>query len=81
VKTSWRVPYGGQSRQSSWEPRLRKILFARRTCRNASWPDTETGRVVWEYKANLFKATLLPYRWASWAPDPKPGNYFTGERR
>ena len=40
--------------------------------------DTETGRVVWEYKVNLFQSDAPPHRigWASPAADPETGNIY-----
>jgi outer membrane protein assembly factor BamB len=40
--------------------------------------DTETGRVVWEYKLNLFQSDAPPHRigWASPAADPETGNIY-----
>jgi outer membrane protein assembly factor BamB len=40
--------------------------------------DTETGRVVWEYKVNLYQSDAPSHRigWASPAADPETGNIY-----
>ena len=40
--------------------------------------DADTGRVVWEYKLNLFQSDVPPHRvgWASPAADPETGNIY-----
>jgi outer membrane protein assembly factor BamB len=40
--------------------------------------DMETGKVVWEYKANIFQSDVPPHRigWASPAADPETGNIY-----
>ena len=40
--------------------------------------DADTGKVVWEYKFNLFQSDVPPHRigWASPAADPETGNIY-----
>ncbi len=40
--------------------------------------DTESGKVVWEYKFNIFQSDVPPHRvgWASPAADPETGNIY-----
>ena len=40
--------------------------------------DADTGRVVWEYKFNIFQSDVPPHRvgWASPAADPETGNIY-----
>ena len=45
--------------------------------------DADTGKLVWEYKFNLFQSDVPPHRvgWASPAADPETGNIYALERR
>ena len=45
--------------------------------------DADTGKVVWEYKFNIFQSDVPPHRvgWASPAADPETGNIYALERR
>ena len=40
--------------------------------------DADTGRVIWEYKFNIFQSDVPPHRvgWASPAADPETGNIY-----
>ncbi|MBI4478330.1 MAG: PQQ-binding-like beta-propeller repeat protein [Acidobacteria bacterium] len=40
--------------------------------------DAETGKVIWEYKFNIFQSDVPPHRvgWASPAADPETGNIY-----
>ena len=40
--------------------------------------DADTGKVVWEYKFNIFQSDVPPHRvgWASPAADPETGNVY-----
>ena len=40
--------------------------------------DADTGKVVWEYKFNIFQSDVPPHRvgWASPAADPETGNIY-----
>src|SRR5262245_16574917 len=77
----WRVPYGGRSapivvgnRIYLQNPSARGENLQERVMAL----DTETGRVVWEYKVNLFQSDAPAHRigWASPAADPETGNIY-----
>jgi outer membrane protein assembly factor BamB len=77
----WRVPYGGRSapivmgnrvyvqNPSGHGPTLQERVMAL---------DADTGRVVWEYKFNIFQSDVPTHRigWASPAADPDTGNIY-----
>jgi outer membrane protein assembly factor BamB len=77
----WRAPYGGRSapvvtgnrvyvqNPSSRGPELQERVMAL---------DADTGKVVWEYKFNIFQSDVPPHRvgWASPAVDPETGNVY-----
>jgi outer membrane protein assembly factor BamB len=77
----WRVPYGGRSapiimgnrvylqNPSGRGPSLQERVMAL---------DADTGKVVWEYKFNVFQSDVPPHRvgWASPAGDPETGNIY-----
>ncbi|MBM3770225.1 MAG: hypothetical protein FJW27_02870 [Acidimicrobiia bacterium] len=77
----WRAPYGGRSapvvmgnrlyvqNPSSRGPDLQERVMAL---------DTDTGKVIWEYKFNLFQSDVPSHRiaWASPAIDPETGNVY-----
>src|SRR5216117_696656 len=77
----WRAPYGGRSAP---------IVMGNRVCvQNPSGRGTElqervmcldadTGKVIWEYKFNIFQSDVPPHRvgWASPAADPETGNIY-----
>jgi outer membrane protein assembly factor BamB len=77
----WRAPYGGRSApivmgnrvylQNPAEkgPALQERVMAL---------DTDTGKVVWEYRFNVFQSDVPPHRiaWASPAADPETGNIY-----
>jgi outer membrane protein assembly factor BamB len=77
----WRAPYGGRSAP---------IVMGNRVCvQNPSGRGTElqervmcldadTGKVVWEYKFNIFQSDVPAHRvgWASPAADPQTGNIY-----
>lgn len=75
---NWRAPYGGRSTPI--------VLGDRVYLQNASGEgaerqervmcfDADTGRVLWEYKFNVFQSDVPPHRiaWASPAADPATG--------
>lgn len=77
----WRAPYGGRSTPvvlgnrlyvqnpvGSGEMRQGRVMAL----------DTETGRVIWEYRFNLFQSDVPTHRvaWASPAADPETGNLY-----
>ena len=77
----WRAPYGGRSspivmgnhvyvqnpagRGSELQERVMCL-------------DADTGKVLWEYKFNIFQSDVPPHRvgWASPAADPETGNVY-----
>jgi outer membrane protein assembly factor BamB len=77
----WRAPYGGRSAP---------IVMGNRVCvqnpagRDAELQervmclDADTGKVIWEYKFNVFQSDVPPHRvgWASPAADPETGNIY-----
>jgi outer membrane protein assembly factor BamB len=77
----WRAPYGGRSapvvvgnrvyvqNPSGRDENLQERVMAL---------DADTGRVVWEYKFNLFQSDVPPHRigWASPAADIETGNIY-----
>jgi outer membrane protein assembly factor BamB len=77
----WRAPYGGRSapvvmgnrvyvqNPSGAGPQLQERVMAL---------DADTGKVVWEYKFNVFQSDVPPHRvgWASPAIDPETGNVY-----
>jgi outer membrane protein assembly factor BamB len=77
----WRAPYGGRSAP---------IAIGNRVCvqnpagRGADLQervmclDADTGKVLWEYKFNVFQSDVPPHRvgWASPAADPETGNIY-----
>lgn len=77
----WRVPFGGRSapivmgnRVYVQNPSGRGVNLQERVMAL----DADTGRVVWEYKFNLFQSDVPPHRigWASPAADPDTGNIY-----
>src|SRR3954447_26604068 len=77
----WRAPYGGRSAPV--------VLGNRVYVQNPSGLtdamqervmalDADTGKVVWEYKFNIFQSDVPPHRvgWASPAVDPETGNVY-----
>ena len=77
----WRVPYGGRSapvvmgnRVYVQNPAGRGTELQERVMAL----DADTGKVVWEYKFNLFQSDVPPHRvgWASPAIDPDTGNIY-----
>src|SRR4051794_27317618 len=77
----WRAPYGGRSapvvmgnrvyvqNPSGLGENLQERVMAL---------DADTGKVVWEYKFNIFQSDVPPHRvgWASPAADPETGNIY-----
>jgi outer membrane protein assembly factor BamB len=77
----WRAPYGGRSapivmgnrvyvqNPSGRGPQLQERVMAL---------DADTGKVIWEYKFNIFQSDVPPHRvgWASPAADPETGNVY-----
>src|SRR5262245_1564002 len=77
----WRVPYGGRSTPIVMGNR---IYVQNPSGRGADLQervmalDADTGKVVWEYKFNLYQSDVPAHRvgWASPAADPETGNIY-----
>ncbi len=77
----WRAPYGGRSapivmgnriyvqNPAGHGPLLQERVMAL---------DVDSGKLVWEYKFNIFQSDVPPHRvgWASPAADPETGNIY-----
>jgi len=77
----WRAPYGGRSapivmgnrvyvqNPADRGPALQERVMAL---------DADSGKVVWEYRFNVFQSDVPPHRvaWASPAADPETGNVY-----
>ena len=77
----WRAPYGGRSapiamgnRVYAQNPAGRGAAMQERVMAL----DADTGKVVWEYRFNIFQSDVPPHRvgWASPAADPDTGNIY-----
>ena len=77
----WRVPFGGRSapivmgnRVYVQNPAEHGATLQERVMAL----DADTGKVVWEYRFNIFQSDVPPHRigWASPAADPETGNIF-----
>jgi outer membrane protein assembly factor BamB len=77
----WRAPYGGRSapivmgnRVYVQNPSGRGAALQERVMAL----DVDTGKVIWEYKFNIFQSDVPPHRvgWASPAADPETGNIY-----
>src|SRR5438874_8619540 len=77
----WRAPYGGRSapivmgdRVYVQNPSGRGTALQERVMAL----DAATGKVVWEYKFNVFQSDVPPHRvgWPSPAADPETGNIY-----
>src|SRR5712692_5464692 len=77
----WRSPYGGRSAPIVMGNR---VYVQNPSGRGASLQervmalDADTGKVVWEYKFNIFQSDVPAHRvgWASPAADPETGNVY-----
>jgi len=77
----WRAPYGGRSAPVAMGNR---IYVQNPSGRGADLQervmclDADTGKVVWEYKFNIFQSDAPAHRvgWASPAGDPETGNVY-----
>src|SRR4051812_35494789 len=77
----WRAPYGGRSapivignrvyvqNAAGHGPSLQERVMAL---------DADSGKLVWEYRYNVFQSDVPPHRigWASPAADPETGNIY-----
>src|SRR3954467_4326783 len=77
----WRAPYGGRSAPVGMGNRVyvQNPAGAGETLQERVMAlDADTGRMVWEYKFNVFQSDVPPHRvgWASPAADPETGNIY-----
>jgi outer membrane protein assembly factor BamB len=77
----WRAPYGGRSAPLVMGNRVYLQNPAGRGAdlrERVMALDADTGKLVWEYKFNLFQSDVPPHRigWASPAIDPDTGNVY-----
>ena len=77
----WRVPYGGRSAPVIMGNHLYVQNPAGRGAdeqERIMCLDPETGKVIWEYKFNIFQSDAPAHRvgWASPAVDPETGNVY-----
>ena len=77
----WRAPMAAAPRRSSWATastcRTRRAAATSLQERVMAL-DADTGKVIWEYKFNVFQSDVPPHRvgWASPAADPATGNIY-----
>ncbi len=77
----WRVPYGGRSAPIVMGNR---VYIQNPSGRGAELQervmalDADTGKLIWEYRFNLFQSDVPAHRvgWASPAADPETGNVY-----
>jgi outer membrane protein assembly factor BamB len=77
----WRAPYGGRSAPVVMGNR---VFVQNPAGRGADLQervmclDADTGKVLWEYRFNIFQSDVPPHRvgWASPAVDPETGNVY-----
>ena len=77
----WRAPYGGRSAPIVMGNRVYVQNPAGRgenLQERVMALDADSGKVVWEYKFNIFQSDVPPHRigWASPAADPATGNIY-----
>jgi outer membrane protein assembly factor BamB len=77
----WRAPFGGRSAPIVMGNRLYVQNPAEQGAtlqERVMALDTDTGKVVWEYRFNIFQSDVPPHRvgWASPAADPETGNIY-----
>ena len=77
----WRAPFGGRSAPIVMGNRLYVQNPAGRGAdlqERVMALDVDTGKVLWEYRFNLFQSDVPPHRigWASPAADPETGNIY-----
>jgi outer membrane protein assembly factor BamB len=77
----WRAPYGGRSAPVVMGNRVivqNPAGLGDQMQERVMALDADTGKVVWEYKFNVFQSDVPPHRvgWASPAIDPETGNIY-----
>ena len=77
----WRAPYGGRSAPVVMGNRVyvqNPAGLGEQMQERVMALDADTGKVVWEYRFNVFQSDVPPHRvgWASPAIDPETGNVY-----
>src|SRR4051812_29471151 len=77
----WRAPYGGRSAPIVMGNRVyvqNPAGLGDAMQERVMALDADTGKLVWEYKFNVFQSDVPPHRvgWASPAADPETGNIY-----
>ena len=77
----WRAPYGGRSAPIVMGNRVyvqNPVASGATLQERVMALDADTGKVVWEYKFNIFQSDVPAHRigWASPAADPETGNIY-----
>jgi outer membrane protein assembly factor BamB len=77
----WRVPYGGRSAPVVMGNRVyvqNPAGLGDQMQERVMALDADTGKIVWQYKFNIFQSDVPPHRvgWASPAVDPETGNVY-----
>ena len=77
----WRAPYGGRSAPVVMGNRVyvqNPAGLGETLQERVMALDADTGKLVWEYKFNVFQSDVPPHRvgWASPAADPETGNIY-----
>src|SRR5258708_32015009 len=77
----WRAPYGGRSAPVVLGNRVyvqNPAGLGEALQERVMALDADTGKVVWEYRFNVFQSDVPPHRvgWASPAADPETGNIY-----
>ena len=77
----WRAPYGGRSAPIVMGNRVyvqNPSALGDAMQERVMALDADTGKVIWEYKFNVFQSDVPPHRvgWASPAADPETGNIY-----
>jgi outer membrane protein assembly factor BamB len=78
---AWRAPFGGRSAPIVMGDRLYLVNAAGQgetLQERVMCFDTETGKVLWEHRFNIYLSDVPPHRigWASPAGDPSTGNVY-----
>ncbi len=77
----WRAPYGGRSAPLVMGNRVyvqNPSGLGEAMQERVMALDADTGKLIWEYKFNVFQSDVPPHRvgWASPAADPETGNIY-----
>jgi outer membrane protein assembly factor BamB len=77
----WRAPYGGRSAPVVMGNRVyvqNPSGLGENMQERVMALDADSGKVIWEYKFNVFQSDVPPHRvgWASPAADPETGNIY-----